>query len=212
MLRELLLLLTTAFITLTAQTVPQTCDGPLPSSTAPCAAVHDVVISFDASMKQPGQDTAMDNLLRTLVGAYTLVGNGPRVGLVAYSNTATLVQPLTSTAATLTSAIDNREPSSGHTCTVCGLQRAQEELAANSRSGARKVLILLSDGRGTLHGGDPAAIATANQIRAAGTRIIAVGLSTSVSTDTIESMASEPTAAFSYIYSSIASAQSVKAV
>ena len=68
------------------------------------------------------------------------------------------------------------------------------------------MLILLSDGRGTLHGGDPAAIATANQIRAAGTRIIAVGLSTSVSTDTIESMASEPTAAFSYIYSSIAEA------
>ena len=127
----------------------EVCDGWSPSANAPCNAGHEVIIAFDASMKSSDADAALDRLLHSLVGSYDIDGssNGPRVGLVAFGNEATLLQPLTSNVGELTAAIVARSPSGGNTCTVCGLQLAQQILTDTSRTGKRRVVFLLSDGR-----------------------------------------------------------------
>ena len=127
----------------------EVCDGWVPSANAPCTAGHEVIIAFDASMKSADADAALDRLLHSLIGSYNLDGssNGPRVGLVAFGNEATLLQPLTSNVSELTAAVVARSPSGGNTCTVCGLQLAQQALSDTSRAGKRRVVYLLSDGR-----------------------------------------------------------------
>ena len=133
-------------ILLAAAAAQETCDGgwPIPAADAPCTALHDIIIAFDTSMKSPADDAALDNLLRTIVSAYTLSLTGPRIGLVRFSDAAEVVQPLTAAGDSIETAITNRHASTGNTCGSCGLQLAQDTLAANARAGARKVIIFLS--------------------------------------------------------------------
>ena len=95
------------------------CDRPQPAASAACAASVDVAIVFDASMKSAADDAAMDSLLHTIVNSYALDSGGPRLALVSFANSATLLQPLTHSSVALSTAIDSRDASAGNTCSAC---------------------------------------------------------------------------------------------
>ena len=124
--------------------------GPPPEN-PPCAAAQDVVVAFDASLKDliAGGDADLTVLLNTIVDAYAVENaspTSPKMALVAFRNEAEVIQDLTSDRTALLTAVANRAASSGNTCTFCGLEKAQEVLTASGRLTARKVILLIIDG------------------------------------------------------------------
>ncbi|MBU4017449.1 VWA domain-containing protein, partial [Patescibacteria group bacterium] len=68
-----------------------------------------------------------------------------RIGLVSFSNTATLDNGLTNNFTSVKTKIDTLS-SNGYTCHECAVIKADQEIAANGRAGIKKVVIILTDG------------------------------------------------------------------
>jgi len=100
-----------------------------------------------------------------------VIANGSRVGVVSFSDNATVNQPLTSNAGAVKSAI-NGLSANGNTNHSAAFQTAQAQLAGSQPTN-KKILIMFTDGETTV-GGNPNGVAAA--ARAAGTEIYAIGL------------------------------------
>ena len=110
-----------------------------------------------------------------------------QVGLVSFSDAASLDQTLTQMAGPVRTAIDGLV-ASGSTNIADALSTAQGELTSGRhRASNQPVLILLSDGQPTA-GGDPRPAASA--AKAAGTRIFTIGLGTGVDPNLMRDLAS----------------------
>ena len=162
-----------------------------------CAASVDVAIVFDASMKSAA-DT-LHGQLRTQSSIHT-----HSTAAVLDSRSSPLqIRPrqaaaLTHSSVALSTAIDSRDASAGTTCSM--RPQACAEHLGDERAQA-KAGHISERWQGHAAGRRPAAIAEAADARASGTRILAVGLSDSVSSSTIESIASEPATDFARVYS-----------
>ncbi|MFN8484009.1 MAG: vWA domain-containing protein [Anaerolineae bacterium] len=112
-----------------------------------------------------------------------------QVGLVSFSDTASLDQVLTQNAGPVRTAIDALV-ADGSTNIADAITLAQGELVGpRHRPANQRVLILMSDGQPTA-GGDPRAAATA--AKAAGTRIFTIGLGGDVDPNLMRDLASSP--------------------
>jgi uncharacterized protein YegL len=112
-----------------------------------------------------------------------------QVGLVSFSDSATLNQVLTQMAGQVRTAIDGLA-ASGLTNITDAITQAQAELTSGRhRAGNQPVMVLLSDGQPTA-GGDPRPAATA--AKNAGTRIFTIGLGADVDPNLLRDLASSP--------------------
>jgi uncharacterized protein YegL len=145
----------------------------------------DVMLVIDRSGSMSGQ-----NIIQAKAAAISFVGfmdlTLDRAGLVSFSSSATLDQGLTQDETTLVNQI-NTLVASGGTQIDLGLSVAHSHLANNGDPIAEPVIILLSDG---VSSGDP--IAAANAAKAAGIRIISIGLGSGADANTLRAIASTP--------------------
>ncbi|MEW5988265.1 MAG: VWA domain-containing protein, partial [Chloroflexota bacterium] len=144
----------------------------------------DVILVLDSSGSMEG--TPLD---QSKQAALAFVGQidfaVDRVGIVQFSDKVDMVHPLDTSPAAVQAAI-NTIAITGGTAIDAGLQAAFEELQANLRPDATPVIVLLSDG-----GSDPsAAERVADTAKAAGMKIVTVGLGSSVDTGLLQAIAS----------------------
>lgn len=113
----------------------------------------DVMIVFDRSGSMTQQDPATGNtkLSEAKRASDTFIdivaANLPtaRIGVVQFSDSASVLIPLTSDFASVKSAISGIS-ASGNTCHECGVSVANQELNANTRSNTQKLVIVMTDG------------------------------------------------------------------
>lgn len=111
-----------------------------------------------------------------------------RVGLVAFSHEAELVQGLTDDLAALHAAVD-RVTAVGGTDIASGLSLAHSELAgARHRPSARRTIVLLTDGNSDLR----SAVGSALAAKLTGTWLFTIGLGEDVNRDLLRRLASSP--------------------
>ena len=153
-----------------------------------------LVIDKSGSMgaEWPNMLDFVDELVHTLAFGANLT----HAGAVAFASEAALLQPLSVERTATHSALRDSGSPAGGTCISCGMQRALANLQADGRVGARQLMLVVTDGRqGPAFGGDEAAIAAADDIKAVNVTIITVGFGGAVR-ETLESMASGPGHAF----------------
>ncbi|HSX09117.1 MAG TPA: VWA domain-containing protein, partial [Candidatus Saccharimonadales bacterium] len=113
-----------------------------------------------------------------------------RIGLVNFSNAATLDSSLTSTFASVSAKV-NALKANGETCIQCGIDKASQEIGANKRAGIKNAIIILTDGLANYVEGSSKQVSTAtaeqaaltaatNDSKANGTVIYAIGLGQNV--------------------------------
>lgn len=125
-------------------------------------------------------DQATDNALNGVIA------NGSRVGVVSFSDTAVVNQPLTSSAGAVKSAV-NGLAVGGNTNHNAAFQTAQAQLAGSQPTN-KKILIMFTDGDTTVGGNADAAAAAA---RSAGTEIYTIGLG-QVNVGELDNWATDP--------------------
>jgi uncharacterized protein YegL len=131
------------------------------------------------------------------------IANGSRVGIVSFSDAATLTVPLTTNANTLKTAI-NALVASGLTNHSAAISLAQSTLAGSEPTNSKQ-MIIFTDGITTV-GGDGQAEAAA--ARTAGTEIFAIGLG-SVNQAQLNGWASDPDADHVFIAPSAADLEEI---
>ena len=105
----------------------------------------------------------------TLVGQFELGSQAMRVSIISFSTSATLRLDLSDSRSAIEQAIGQATASAyGLTCISCALDDARQQLDANARSGAEKMVVLLTDGVQTVDGGDASAVSAAGELKAAG--------------------------------------------
>ncbi len=152
-----------------------------------------LVIDHSSSMSDPiatllGQQDklgAAKEAAKTFVQGVDLGVN--RIAVVEFDDAADVVLSLSSDRARLNTAIDSIFIGGG-TAIDQGIAMAERELASNKRAGANGVIVLLSDG------GSDASSATdaANAAKAAGYRLITIGLGSDADHALLQAMASQP--------------------
>ena len=83
------------------------------------------------------------------------------------------------------------------TCISCALTKARSLIADFGRSGVMPLVVLLTDGEQTVRGGDEAAIAAAEDVKAAGIDVVALSLG-EANQYTLDRIASSPTETYSH--------------
>jgi tight adherence protein B len=106
------------------------------------------------------------------------VGHSGRVGLVTFSDTATLVRPLTADPGSVRTAFAGLGTHSG-TALYDGVSLAVDTVLADPDPNARRIVVVLSDGADTASATTLAALS--RHLRAAGVEVDAVGLESSPS-------------------------------
>ncbi|MFB1065181.1 VWA domain-containing protein [Natrinema sp. H-ect4] len=146
----------------------------------------DVVLVLDRSGSMSGSMGAMMDAANGLIDE---LGSNANVGLVSYSTSASLDQELTGSHGDVQSAI-NGLSGGGQTHIVDGVEEAQDELhnGPNARSGADKIMVVMSDGEHN-QSGDP--VVAADDAKSDGTELYTVGFG-SADASTLQSMASNP--------------------
>lgn len=156
-----------------------------------CGDTHppaDVMLVIDRSGSMDGQKiTDARAAAKGFVDRMDL--STSQVGLVSFSDAASLDQVLTQNAGPVRAAIDALV-ADGATNIADAITLAQGELAGpRHRPANQRALILMSDGQPTA-GGDPRAAAAA--AKAAGTRIFTIGLGSDVDPNLMRDLASAP--------------------
>jgi tight adherence protein B len=136
----------------------------------------DLVLAVDTSGSMAGAPFAAARAagLRLL----DAVGHTGRVGLVTFSDTARVVRPLTIDAGSVRAALAGLATDSG-TALYDGIALAADTAEAGSDPGARRIVVVLSDGADTTSSSTLAALT--RQLRGTGVEVDAVGLESSPS-------------------------------
>ena len=136
----------------------------------------DLVFAVDTSGSMAGAPIAAATAAgRRLLDA---VGHTGRVGLVTFSDTARVVRPLTADTGSVRAALAGLETDSG-TALYDGIALAADTALAGSDPGARRIVVVLSDGADTTSSSTLAALT--RRLRGAGVEVDAVGLESSPS-------------------------------
>ena len=176
------------------------------SSQRRCTRALDVVQALDRSASMRGSRLRdAQQAARRFVRSLQLERD--RVAVSSFAAEASLDQPLTNDAEAAASAIDKLE-AGGDTDLAAGLSVASEALTSAGADAGLPVIVLLTDGR--TGGGDPFPVAQA--ARAAGVRVIVIGLGAQVDEAELRRVASSPidyhrapsSADLGWIYSMIA--------
>lgn len=136
----------------------------------------DLVFAVDTSGSMAGAPIAAATAAgRRLLDA---VGSTGRVGLVTFSDTATVVRPLTADAGSVRAALGTLETHSG-TALYDGIGLAVDTVLAAPDPDARRIVVVLSDGADTASSATLAGLT--RRLHAAGVEVDAVGLESSPS-------------------------------
>ena len=179
-------------------------------ATETCAATQDVVLVVDNSGSVSDRFDGINEFLSRFVDRYELDANSvlsPRIGIVTFdsafdsskSDSARVLFPLTNNAAKLQWAISTR-PGPHHnrvwTCISCGIDKSTELFSWFPRDEAMPLIIVLTDGEQSVHGGDEEAIYAADNIKADGVDVVTLSLG-QANAYTMNTMASLPPATYS---------------
>ena len=136
----------------------------------------DLVFAVDTSGSMAGAPIAAATAAgRRLLDA---VGHTGHVGLVTFSDTAQVVRPLTADTDAVRAALAGLDTHSG-TALYDGIGLAVDTALAGSEPGARRIVVVLSDGADTSSASTLAALT--HRLRGAGVEVDAVGLESSPS-------------------------------
>ncbi|CAN0452661.1 unnamed protein product, partial [Ectocarpus fasciculatus] len=128
-----------------------------------------------------------------------LLGADLNAGVVQFSTSAHLIQPLTGVLTAVDVALNNMVQLLGQTNHADAFTLAAAELAANGRAGAQQAIVLITDGTANEpNSGNPLidAINAANDAKDDGILIFAIGVGNSISLFDLELYASGPTEDF----------------
>ena len=163
------------------------------SRAATCETPLDLVLVIDGSGSIFASDfTRMKAFSNDLVSAFAVSETAARVGVVQFSGQGQgrIEIGLSGNATAVHAAIDGMAQIEGYTDIQEGLALGQGEIDANGRPGVPHVIILLTDGQQEGAPGDP--VAEAENARAAGTEIFAVGVGGGPQIDQLNAIASDP--------------------
>lgn len=156
----------------------------------------DVILVLDSSGSMDGQPLEQaKNAAQAFVNQIDF--SRDRVGIVQFSDSAALIHPLDTNADAINTTIDGIGITGG-TAIHAGLQVAFEELQGNRREDATPVIVLLSDGESSRD----AAQRVADTAKAAGMKVVTVGLGPSLDEDLMRNIASPDTNGQPQYYSS----------
>ncbi len=192
------------FASRTEQSVVFTWPEPIAKTVRSCEVPTDVLVAIDlsGSMNNDGGTPAepLASALRAASSFVSLIRKNDRAGVVTYATTATLVEGLTGTHAATQDIIralriDPKEET-GQTNIGDALIRVREEFASSRHNpDARKVLVLLTDGKANAPGNDAEAYALtqAETARADDITIFTIGLGSAVNDTFLSAIAGEAT-------------------
>jgi hypothetical protein len=146
-----------------------------------------------------GVEEYMRTLAREVVMQFQVSSSRARIGVVSFSNDATIDVGLSDSETPVIGAINGIPRASGGTSITSGLLAAKGLLeGASTRMGVPQAILLLTDGRQLdTYGGDAAAIATAGTVRDAHIEIYSTGFG-NADEATISSIASAPASQFAF--------------
>src|SRR5882724_2220730 len=125
--------------------------GPTPTPPVCGNAPVDVMLILDKSGSMNSQvgssGTKLSNAKAAAKSFIDILSQNTNnhVGLVSFAGTATLNSSLTNNYSSVKNQID-AITTANNTCTQCGVTKANQEIAANGRTGIKKVAVLLTDG------------------------------------------------------------------
>lgn len=174
-----------------ANTIPVTVQISKPSASCGTSP-GDTMLVMDTSGSMSDQDgtsgTKIANAISAADNFITIVSGeaNNRIGLVNFATTAMLDSPLTSSFSTVTNQV-NALKANGNTCLQCGIDKANQEITADKRTGVKNAVILLTDGLANAVEGDTrqantttaeqaALTAATNAYKANGTVFYTIGL------------------------------------
>lgn len=167
-----------------------------PAVPPPCSAEVDIVFVLDRSYSIGAQWEDLVTLVRRFVSSFQVGATGAQIGLVTFSTSVTTVSGLSPDMSTIATKLDTfyNMGASGTTCLSGGILAGRAVLSGtNARANVPKVMVLESDGIQTECGDDNTAIAAAADVKADGTKIVAVGFN-SASFITLQAIVTPPSA------------------
>ena len=181
--------------------------SPPPPSTPTCATPIDFVLVLDesGSMKKPKPHGSMDGpgglkaFAKTLVSQYALGEDRTRFAVVSFAADATTRVPWSHNATGINAGIDQIS-ADGQTSISDGFEAARQLFANNSRAGATKVVLLVSDGEQTVDAApgktpEQTAIDAASRVKGDGATVFAWGFGNKVGNTTMQQIATDPSKA-----------------
>lgn len=179
---------------------------PAKAQTPPTPLDLMLVLDGSGSIAPPDFELAR-RFARTVINSCLFVP-GSRAGVVEYSTTARLVQGLSGDRGEVDLALRALIQSGGSTATGSAINLAQSHLTSNQRQGAKNVIIVLTDGESNT---GPSPIAAANDARAAGSKLFAIGVGRLINRAELEGIADQPSASHVFEVTDFASLQAALA-
>ena len=151
--------------------------------------VADIMFVLDESGSIASADFQREKqFAQSMINSLMTTTGGARVGIVQFSGDARLTFALSSNKAAATNFINSMYQRGGSTCIGCGVQLAQQHITQQQRPQATKFMIVLTDGQNNVNTGTFATVI--NQAKNAGTKLLAIGVGSSVSAQEINQIAS----------------------
>ena len=173
------------------------------SPTPPCATPVDFVLVLDesGSMKRPKPDGSMEGssgmkaFAKELVSQYALGEDAARFAVVSFAADATTRVPWSYNATEISAGIDQMS-ADGQTSISDGLEAARQLFADDSRVGATKIVLLVSDGEQTVDVApfktpEQTAVDAAALVKGDGATVFAWGFGDKVSNTTLQHIATD---------------------
>ncbi len=127
-------------------TAPFTADVTLRGYNVVGVSPADIVLVLDESGSIAAADfEKLRQFASNFVNAQNFAG-GAAIGLVTFTDTARVLQPLTTNKATLLNAIAGNSQAGGGTCIGCGLNAAVQQLGQLGRPGSDRLIVVVTDG------------------------------------------------------------------
>ena len=127
-------------------TAPFTADVTLRGYNVVGLTPADIVLVLDESGSIAAADfEKLRQFASNFVNAQNFAG-GAAIGVVTFSDTARVLQPLTTNKAILLNAIANNSQAGGGTCIGCGLSLAVQQLGQFGRPGSDRLIVVVTDG------------------------------------------------------------------
>lgn len=160
------------------------------------APLFDIMVLFDGSGSITNSDYEDQRSLgQYLFNSLTISPTDNQFGIVQFSTGVTLESGLNSSAASLTTALNNMNQSLGQTNHASAFTTAHNELTLNGRGGnVQQVVILMTDGVANEPAGNPIldAINAANALKNDGALVFALGFGNGVQLSDLQDYISSP--------------------